>query len=1037
MSQSLHTISGITLSNTFLDLYLRVNDLVSVVNQIKIYDVQATGGIIHKRQVVPSTQEVLQINLASTGSFGYGLGIISLANPQTSVGSEWEGGTYALRLNYSNLQTSSSFIGVSGATVSVEDTDYVSVSATGSRGDGVFRPLKVFAKDSLPYNIDGDHRFKGNIFFDGSQVVVNSSQLHIDDRLLFLSSAGNTDNPSALAGLTMDSVLAGGSGSGFVIKGSSGDKYFVYHNSDGGNSYYSFLSSENIETSKNFVSPNGGFKFIGVSGSSPYIALRTAGQDSSSMQVGWKMYQSVTGSQVGSLKIKREGISDFDAIEMFANSEVKIGTIASGTAADGSFRTEAAKFAIPGTREKPTLHYSWQNRDIVEIKSTADGGVFSESVSVYKPGTVLTLNEFGQYKRARWNANPTDGYKDAEVVGILEKVTSDDFLLQVPVRDGVGATYSTSLFSQYENVTIVGNGATVRGYVYESLPTNGISGIKIFVDSFPTGVTAGWFTKTTGSIFVGGATLIGSADNDAIGISASQGITVSNINYGVIVRQGVFEIPETGTGATGYSQITSIGLTAGYLFYLGGTFNGSSAGAYGGVTYSPGNLFDPVLFYNSGANVAKPVFIYLGQIDGKRVGLFQPYQGLGLTFSITSADLQPVYYDNDTAELQNFDVLGEVSGRNKILNSGFDLWTRLDAAGTTYMGFNGGLTFGVTFGTVGGTTRLFYPFGSTYAGSAATPATNTLISSYIADGYFFDTLNKTRSVSITRQQISSTLPKMNVYPNYELKLTQVTGGNSTGKARLYAIVPDHRTLSGHDLNFSFYAKSNSPSTLGITAGVAFVWNAGASYSIIESKHAFLSSGTGVSGGTAYSANMTSSYTRYQFAFSSESLSYAGATGTNTSFVAPYIELGTLSDGWSFFVTGLQLSKGISPKPYEKKSVSEEKSECDRYFQNIVVANGGYYPLFTGNSGPKIFCGSNMTIPLIDVPQISKASDILLSGVVGASAIADPQSVRRDSISIFRDANTSSSTYHRYFESAYSLDASGFSGSINTKLMGLT
>ena len=69
MSQILHSISTVSLDNTFLTLYQRVNDSISVINQIRIYDVQGTGGILHKRQVVgvPAAVEVLSINLAATG----------------------------------------------------------------------------------------------------------------------------------------------------------------------------------------------------------------------------------------------------------------------------------------------------------------------------------------------------------------------------------------------------------------------------------------------------------------------------------------------------------------------------------------------------------------------------------------------------------------------------------------------------------------------------------------------------------------------------------------------------------------------------------------------------------------------------------------------------------------------------------------------------------------------------------------------------------------------------------------------------------
>jgi len=1024
MSVKLHEIQPLSLNDTFLDLYIRVNDTISVVNAIKLYDIQATGGIVHKRMVngptlTGYTREVLELNLARTGGvYGYGLGLINVGFQES-----YEGEEIALRLDYNGLQESASFVGPSGATVSVLDYDLISVGATGARGDGVYRTRKVFAKDSLPYNIDGEHRFRGKIYFDGAEVVVNSSQLHIDDKLLFLASAGNTDNPETASGLSNNSTLAGGSGSGFVIKGSSGDKFIVYRNSDPTTDYYSFLHSENIETSANkgFVSPTGIFKFVGISGSSPSIAIRTAGQDSATNPLGWSISQSVTGGNAGNLRIKRESITNLNALELFPTSEVKVGTFTEGTGGDGSFKTQAAKFSVPATRNAPVLHHSWQNRDVVELKATADGGLFSEPVSVFKPGTVLTFNSLGQYKRARWDANPSDGYKDAEVVGILEKITADDYILQIPVQ---GASYSTAMFSQYESVSLVGNGKTVSGYVYETLPASGLSGIKIFVDSFPSGVTKGWFT-VGGQIFVGGATLYGSADLDLIGVCGSRGITVTDVNNAIIVRQGIFELPETGQGATGYDAVS--GLTAGYLFYLGGTLGGNDANCYGGVTYAAGNLFDPEAFYLAGANVAKPLFIYLGQNGGKKLGLFQHYQGLGLTYSVSSFDLQPVYYDNDTQEIQNFDVIGEVSGRNKIVNSGFDFWSRLDVAGGTYSGFDGGLSKSLTFGQ---STRSQYPFGSTYSNSTET---GILLSGYISDGYFFDTLNRSRVMRLKRQQITSTLPAMVSPPLYEMKFTQLSG---TGKPRLYSIIPDHRTLADHDMNFSFYAKSDTAGTIGITTGIAFVWNGGSTYAIIEQKGAFLSSGTGVSGGTGYSVNLTSGYNRYQFAFSSEPLVYPGASGIGDSFIAPFIEIGNLSTNESVYITGMQLSKGMTPKPYERRALTVEKTECDRFFQNVVIAGGGYYPVSTGQSGPSIFTATNLQIPFAENPRTLQAMDITVKGIIGASASRDPQNIRKNYISVFRETETSSPTYHRYFESVYSLDASGFSGSVASRLTGM-
>jgi hypothetical protein len=278
---------------------------------------------------------------------------------------------------------------------------------------------------------------------------------------------------------------------------------------------------------------------------------------------------------------------------------------------------------------------------------------------------------------------------------------------------------------------------------------------------------------------------------------------------------------------------------------------------------------------------------------------------------------------------------------------------------------------------------------------------------------------------------------MHTTPNFELKLTQVPS-NTTGKARLYVVVPDHKTLSDHDFNFSFYARTNSSSTFGFTAGVGFVWNTGSTYAQIESKGAFLSDGTARTGGSyhAYTDTLSGSYERYQFAFSSENLEYPGATGSDSSFVAPFIEFGSLSNYESVFLTGFQLTKGMSPKPYEKRPQSLDKAECDRFFQNIVVANGGYYPIFTGTSGPSIFTASNLQVPMNETPRIVNALDIRVSGVVGASAVGDPLDVRKNFVSLFRNTGTTSATYNRFFESVYSLDSSGFSGTVATSLVGL-
>lgn len=1014
MSQPLHSIRQLSLDrDTFLDLYVRVNDLTAVVNQIRIYDIQATGGIRHQRQIsggVPVTTEVISLNIASTGGFGQGLGLVSVAG-----GGAFEGGAIGVRLDVNSLQATSQFVGVSGATVHVEDFDWIVVGASGSRGDGNYRARKVFAKDMLPYNINGEHRFTGNVYFDGDEVVINSSQLHIDDNLLFIASAGSSDNPSG-SGLSNDETLAGGSGSGIVIKGASGDKFIAYQKSDGTTAYYSFRVSENLQVDKAMVSPTGQFKFVGVSGAAPSISLRTKGQDQSALPVGWKIYQSATGDSVGTLKVIREGVTQFNTLELYTNSEVKIGSIYEGSSgANGTFKTRASKFSVPGTNSTGVIHYGWQNRDVEEFAATADQGRFAESLSAYSSGTVLTFDDNGNYIRASWDADPATGYKKAEVVGILEKFSSD-YVLQVPLTGG--SSYTTSGLLLNEPVSISSGAGTIYGYIYETLPPSGLSGVKVFVDEFPAGITPGSLTAGS-AFFTLGATLYGTYDDDAFGISGSMGITVSEKQYATIVRQGVFSIPQTGSGATGYDDID--GLTAGYLFYLA---------ANGGITYASGNLFDPVEFYEAGANVSKPLFLYLGTVEGERAGLLQAYQGLGLTYSVTSSENQPVYYETRTGELSDFGVLGEGGIANKILNSGFDIWSRLDLMGATYSGWEGSTYSGIT---IGSTTRAEYPFGATYTGLDSGSA---IVSSYITDGYFFDTVNHGGGNFFVSRETTEGIDfsGMVSQPNHQLRIMRVSASGSQ-KPRLYAIVPDVKTLSSHDLNFSFWAKTDATS-IGFTAGVAFVWNDGATYAVVEGDHAFGSDGT-TSGLNFYKDTLDGTYQRYQFAFTSQSLQYPGASGDRASFVAPFIEFDTLGTDESVFLTALQLSKGMSPKPYQKRSYAEEKTECDRFFQNVVIGHGGYYPVSTGESGPELFASVNLSIPFAESPSVVTAVDVINRGVDGASANGDPQHIRKNYISVFRTPSSSSGTYHRYFETAYALDASGFSGAVQSVLMGLT
>jgi len=1039
MSTSPHSpISTITYSDTFATLYNRVNEVITVVNQIKMYDVSTEGGLLHIRQIGTPT-EVLSLNLGKTGpgnDYGYGLKLIGLGEAQHSqtIGvnelSEYEGKDEALSIDIQGLESAETTVAASTDTTAyVGDSDYVLFSPNTStdRGDGVGRPLKVAASDSIPYTINGNHRFTGDVVFDSERLAISTNSFFTDAEIIYIASDETYDYAAeSIEGSdpTADRNSAALVGSGIVIKATDGDKHikFVLGSTATSlsNNAYVFESSENFKTKGSYISDVGGFKFVAINNTAPYISLRTKNQDTGitgGIPTGWKIYQSVTGAAAGTLKFIREGLNDTDALQLFSNAEVKIGTIHIGSTGNGSFKTLASNYAVPAVANKGVLDYSWQNRDTIEISSSAAGGMFAESLLSYLNGTVLAFNSNGKYIKAQWNADPDTGYKDAEVVGILEKKISD-YVLTIP-----GITRSSPdpspvngySYTQNEPVSIKNSSTTINGYIYN----RSTSSVDVYVDEFPTGITAGSLTGSA-PFFTGGATLYGSFGDYAMGICGTNGITVSQKDFAVIVRQGLFDIPETGSSAaTGYAAIT--GLTAGYVMYLYSN---------GGVTYATDNEFNSQDFYQANATVGKPLFVYLGLIDGKRVGMFNHYQGLGLTQAVLDSDSEPVYYSPDTDELTNFDLLGEVGGKNKIINSGFDIWNRLDTMGGTYFGTEGSTYSGITFNI---TQRSAYPYGATYS---AVDSTGLIKSSYIADGYFIDTYTG-RVLGAIKQPISSYtgLDQLSSPPENELVLRNPSASPTSTKTRLYAIVPNHRNLQESQLNLSFFGKASA--TTGITVGLAYVYSSGSTYAVIESYHTSLASGYGVSGGTFYGATLGTSYQRFNFPFSSIPLNL-NQTANKNSFVAPFIEIGTIGAGSNATIstTGWQLSKGMSVKPYEKRTYGQEKGDCDRFFQNIVLAHGGYFPVSTGTSGPSLFTATNFPVPFANTPLVVGAVDVLLRGICGGSTY-DATTVRKNSLSVFRSTNPSSTTYHRYFETVYAIDASGFSGTLNTRLLGMT
>ena len=240
MASSLHYVTPLQLSDTFNEWFLRSNDLIDVVNKINVYNVENGWGLARYRSIDGTT--VLRINIgqqeneydASGGvssDWRYGLrfiddaGTTGAANPDVSTSRK------ILTLDFENLPGPSG--GISGA--SVLENDWYAFASSG----GTAPVRRIAAQDMLPYGISGDHRFYGDIYFDGTRTVINSTDLYIDDKQIYMATSNTGDSTG---GYLNDTNL---DGAGFIIRGASGDKEFTYNYTTavGGRTFSSFKTN--------------------------------------------------------------------------------------------------------------------------------------------------------------------------------------------------------------------------------------------------------------------------------------------------------------------------------------------------------------------------------------------------------------------------------------------------------------------------------------------------------------------------------------------------------------------------------------------------------------------------------------------------------------------------------------------------------------------------------------------------------------------------------------------------------------------------
>jgi len=140
----------------------------------------------------------------------------------------------------------------------------------GNTGIGISLASDGVATVFLAETVPGNHTFTGNITFNGTVTTVNTNLVTIDDYNLVLGAVGASD------GGTNDTVITTAGGGGLIIAGSSGNKYFLWKETEGSRAYPAWRISDALAFTGDarFYSNNNTFRFIEGSASTPASSLR-------------------------------------------------------------------------------------------------------------------------------------------------------------------------------------------------------------------------------------------------------------------------------------------------------------------------------------------------------------------------------------------------------------------------------------------------------------------------------------------------------------------------------------------------------------------------------------------------------------------------------------------------------------------------------------------------------------------------------------------------------------------------------------------
>ena len=440
MASNLHYITPLALADTFNEWFLRSNDMIDVVNKINVYDVDTGFGLAKYRAVDGTTK--IRINIGQgdneydgtlIGSRSNSLGIGVTGQGQFGLRFLQAGSTLGGATSAANPDVSSKtmvlgvdIVGLPGASGGeegqpVSKDDYFMVA---DYSDDVQHVRSIKAENMLPYSISGDHRFTGKIWFDGDVTQINSTELYIDDKVIWLATSSTGDNTY---GSSNDAQL---DGAGFIVKGMSGDKQFIldYPSAlDDPSSYISFKPNVdlNFETARALVNSN----FTIFSHKSSNVQLRFSSINKVGKYYEFEAFQ--TGDTQSRLKIRYEdtiGGTEREAMAITPLGTIQLSNLEGdildgGVTYENSFSWEPKQSAIPttasGISNDKYLNYQWVNRRLV---TQPNHGLSAGMCVKFYSGTHEDTQVIGV--GSTFEAASAVNRASAEVVGIVEEVSA-------------------------------------------------------------------------------------------------------------------------------------------------------------------------------------------------------------------------------------------------------------------------------------------------------------------------------------------------------------------------------------------------------------------------------------------------------------------------------------------------------------------------------------------------------------------------------------------------------------------------------------